>query len=65
MHLGSYVAATKVVAPAIERARNHGHPGVKERGEVESIADQRLLDERRSMVEKGSITGTEAGEYES
>ena len=35
---------------------------MKGSGEVESIADQRLLDERGSMAEKGSIAGTEVGD---
>ena len=33
--------------------------------EVASIADRRLLDERGSMAEKGSITGTEVGDHDS
>jgi len=59
-HMGGYVAAAKVVAPAIKQVRSHdaGERRTKA-GETASLADMGgLLNDTGSIAERGSVSGT-------
>ncbi|MCJ1383731.1 hypothetical protein MMC17_006845 [Xylographa soralifera] len=60
LHLGSYLAAAKVVAPAIRQVRSHDAAGPRNAsGETDSLAERGgLLNDTGSIAERGSVAGT-------
>ncbi|MCJ1294850.1 hypothetical protein MMC34_006409 [Xylographa carneopallida] len=54
LHMGGYLAAAKVVAPAIRQVRRHDAAG-----ETASLAERgALLNDTGSIAERGSVAGT-------
>ena len=57
--MGGYIAAAKVVAPAIRQVRNHDAAGARNAsGETDSLAERGgLLNDTGSIAERSSVAG--------
>ncbi|MCJ1389831.1 hypothetical protein MMC18_002688 [Xylographa bjoerkii] len=60
LHMGGYLAAAKVVAPAIKQVRSHDAAGLRTvSGDTDSLAERGgLLNDTGSIAERGSVAGT-------
>jgi len=63
LHMGGYLAAAKMVAPAIRQVRSHDAAGSRNAsGDTDSLADRGgLLNDTGSIAERGSVAGTSLG----
>ncbi|MCJ1434753.1 hypothetical protein MMC27_004123 [Xylographa pallens] len=61
LHLGGYLAAAKVVAPAMRQVRSHDAAAAPRNaaGDTDSLAERGgLLTDTGSIAERGSVAGT-------